>query len=75
MRQRLLGGSDTSSAAGYSASTASRIRSAVRRPTPDSRAISSSVSPSALAAIRRASSITTAALSCLMEPKIAYDRL
>ena len=27
-----------------------------------------------LAAIRRANSITTAALSCLMEPMFAYDR-
>ena len=74
MRQRLVGGSDTSSTWGNSIRTASRIRSAVRRPVRISRAISSSVSPSALAAMRRASSITMAALSCLTAPTECYVR-
>jgi len=54
--------------------TASRIRSAVRRPTRMSRAISSMDKPSALAAMRRASSITIAALSCLTAGPYAYVR-
>ena len=51
-----------------------RIRSAVRRPTRISSAISSRVSPSALAAMRRASSINIAALSCLTVAPNRYVR-
>ena len=74
MRQRFDGGSDTSSTVGNSMKTASRIRSAVRRLTPMSRAISSRLRPSALAARRRARSITMAALSCLTVAPERYVR-
>ena len=72
MRNRRVGGSSTSSSCGNTSRTASRIRSAVRRPTPSRSAISSRVSPSAVAASIRASSSSLPAFSCRIFPTSVF---